>query len=140
MSLFTTIQSAVRKYKAKRVNAALNEYFSFIEKKVMEDVPVVLAVYNNIARDIVDLTERDAQPLLDLVQASERAMQYYGPTIKGQLLAAAEALEERSPEVALQFARMKAAWSAVGADVRTANEATRSPAHEAAPAAEPVTA
>lgn len=136
MSLFVKVQNAVRKYKATRVKHAINEYFNTIDMSIREDAPVILAIYNNIARDVVDLTERDAQPLLDFVSASERLIAHYGPTIKGQIAAGSEALNERSPELITQMKRMAAAWSAVQADLRTVSEATRHPAQEAAAAPE----
>lgn len=140
MSLFVKVQNAVRKYKATRIKHAINEYFNMVGISIREDAPVILAIYNNIARDVVDLTERDAQPLLDFVSASERLIAHYGPTIKGQIAAGSEVLNEHSPELITQMKRMAAAWSAVQADLRTESEATRTPVRDATAASEPAVA
>lgn len=69
------IQSAVAKYKARRVNVVVRSFFLAAE----QNSAIMLSACNVAAQHIVNKTEADATPLLNLIGAMQQCADHYGP-------------------------------------------------------------
>ena len=98
-SLINAVRNAVAKYKAQRVKAVIAEYASYTHVHAATVIPLALHFYEDAASFVVDRTFEDPQPLVNLLDAVQGAVDHYGPGLSVMLKGFSAHLEEASNEV-----------------------------------------
>lgn len=98
-SITTFAKNAVTKYKAQRVKAVVAEYASYAHVHAATVIPLALHFYEDAASFIVDRTFEDPQPLVNLLDAVQGAVDHYGPGLSVILKGFSARLEEEGNEV-----------------------------------------
>ena len=98
-SLINAVRNAVAKYKAQRVKAVIAEYASFTHVHAATVIPLALHFYEDAASFVVDRTFEDPQPLVNLLDAVQGAVDHYGPGLSVMLKGFSARLEEEGNEV-----------------------------------------
>lgn len=98
-SLINAVRNAVAKYKAQRVKAVIAEYASFTHVHAATVIPLALHFYEDAASFVVDRTFEDPQPLVNLLDAVQGAVDHYGPGLSVMLKGFSAHLEEAGNEV-----------------------------------------
>ena len=98
-SLATFAKNAVAKYKAQRVKDVVAEYASYAHVHAATVVPLALHFYEDAASFVVDRTFEDPQPLVNLLDAVQGAVDHYGPGLSVMLKGFSARLEEAGDEV-----------------------------------------
>ena len=98
-SLINAVRNAVAKYKAQRVKAVITEYASYTHVHAATVIPLALHFYENAASFVVDRTFEDPQPLVNLLDAVQGAVDHYGPGLSVMLKGFSAHLEEAGDEV-----------------------------------------
>ena len=95
-SLINAVRNAVAKYKAQRVKAFIAEYASYTQVYAATTVPLALNFYEDAASFVVDRTCEDPQPLINLLDAVQGAVDHYGPGLSTMFKGFSAHLEEAS--------------------------------------------
>ena len=98
-SLTNAVRNAVTKYKAQRVKAVIAEYASYTHVHAATVIPLALHFYEDAASFVVDRTFEDPQPLVNLLDAVQGAVDHYGPGLSVMLKGFSAHLEEAGDEV-----------------------------------------
>lgn len=98
-SIITFTKNAVAKYKAQRVKAVVAEYASYAHVHAATVIPLALHFYEDAASFVVDRTFEDPQPLVNLLDAVQGAVDHYGPGLSVMLKGFSARLEEEGNEV-----------------------------------------
>lgn len=98
-SLINAVRNAVAKYKAQRVKAVIAEYASYTHVHAATVIPLALHFYEDAASFVVDRTFEDPQPLINLLDAVQGAVDHYGPGLSVMLKGFSAHLEEAGNEV-----------------------------------------
>ena len=98
-SLINAVRNAVAKYKAQRVKAVIAEYASYTHVHAATMIPLALHFYEDAASFVVDRTFEDPQPLVNLLDAVQGAVDHYGPGLSVMLKGFSARLEEEGNEV-----------------------------------------
>ena len=98
-SLTNAVRNAVAKYKAQRVKAVIAEYASYTHVHAATVIPLALHFYEDAASFVVDRTFEDPQPLVNLLNAVQGAVDRYGPGLSVMLKGDSARLEEAGDEV-----------------------------------------
>ena len=98
-SLINAVRNAVAKYKAQRVKAVIAEYASYTHVHAATVIPLALHFYEDAASFVVDRTFEDPQPLVNLLDAVQGAVDHYGPGLSVMLKGFSAHLEEAGNEV-----------------------------------------
>ena len=98
-SLINAVRNAVAKYKAQRVKAVIAEYASYTHVHAATVIPLALHFYEDAASFVVDRTFEDPQPLVNLLDAVQGAVDHYGPGLSVMLKGFSARLEEAGDEV-----------------------------------------
>ena len=98
-SLINAVHNAVAKYKAQRVKAVIAEYASYTHVHAATVIPLALHFYEDAASFVVDRTFEDPQPLVNLLDAVQGAVDHYGPGLSVMLKGFSARLEEAGDEV-----------------------------------------
>ena len=98
-SLTNAVRNAVAKYKAQRVKAVIAEYASYTHVHAATVIPLALHFYEDAASFVVDRTFEDPQPLVNLLDAVQGAVDHYGPGLGVMLKGFSAHLEEAGDEV-----------------------------------------
>ena len=98
-SLINAVRNAVAKYKAQRVKAVIAEYASYTHVHAATVIPLALHFYEDAASFVVDRTFEDPQPLVNLLDAVQGAVDHYGPGLSVMLKGFSAHLEEEGNEV-----------------------------------------
>lgn len=98
-SIITFTKNAVTKYKAQRVKAVVAEYASYAHVHAATVIPLALHFYEDAASFVVDRTFEDPQPLVNLLDAVQGAVDHYGPGLSVMLKGFSARLEEEGNEV-----------------------------------------
>ena len=98
-SLANAVRNAVAKYKAQRVKAVIAEYASYTHVHAATVIPLALHFYEDAASFVVDRTFEDPQPLVNLLDAVQGAVDHYGPGLSVMLKGFSAHLEEAGDEV-----------------------------------------
>ena len=98
-SIATFVTNAVDKYKAQRVKAVIAEYASYTHVHAATVIPLALHFYGNAASFVVDRTYEDPQPLINLLDAVQGAVDHYGPGLSTMFKDFSAQLEEASDNV-----------------------------------------
>ena len=98
-SLINTVRNAVVKYKARRVKAVIAEYASYTHVHAATVIPLALHFYEDAASFVVDRTFEDPQPLVNLLDAVQGAVDHYGPGLSAMFKGFSARLEEAGDEV-----------------------------------------
>ena len=93
------VRNAVAKYKAQRVKAVIAEYASYTHVHAATVIPLALHFYEDAASFVVDRTFEDPQPLVNLLDAVQGAVDHYGPGLSVMLKGFSARLEEAGDEV-----------------------------------------
>lgn len=98
-SFTNAVRNAVTKYKAQRVKNVIAQYASFTHVHAATAIPLALHFYENAASFVVDRTFEDPQPLVNLLDAVQGAVDHYGPGLSVMLKGFSAQLEEAGNEV-----------------------------------------
>ena len=98
-SITNAVRNAVAKYKAQRVKAVIAEYASYTHVHAATVIPLALHFYEDAASFVVDRTFEDPQPLVNLLDAVQGAVDHYGPGLSVMLKGVSARLEEAGDEV-----------------------------------------
>lgn len=98
-SITNVVRNAVAKYKAQRVKAVIAEYASYTHVHAATVIPLALHFYEDAASFVVDRTFEDPQPLVNLLDAVQGAVDHYGPGLSVMLKGFSARLEEAGDEV-----------------------------------------
>ena len=98
-SLINAVRNAITKYKAQRVKAVIAEYAGYTHVHAATVVPLALHFYEDAASFVVDRTFEDPQPLVNLLDAVQGAVDHYGPGLSAMLEDFSARLEEAGNEV-----------------------------------------
>ena len=98
-SIISFAKNAVTKYKAQRVKAVIAEYASYTHVHAATVIPLALHFYEDAASFVVDRTFEDPQPLVNLLDAVQGAVDHYGPGLSVMLKGFSAHLEEAGNEV-----------------------------------------
>ena len=98
-SLTNAVRNAVAKYKAQRVKAVIAEYASYTHVHAATVIPLALHFYEDAASFVVDRTFEDPQPLVNLLDAVQGAVDHYGPGLSVMLKGFGARIEEAGDEV-----------------------------------------
>lgn len=98
-SLINVVRNAVTKYKARRVKAVIAEYASYTHVHAATVIPLALHFYEDAASFVVDRTFEDPQPLVNLLDAVQGAVDHYGPGLSAMFKDFSARLEEAGDEV-----------------------------------------
>ena len=98
-SLINAVHNAVAKYKAQRVKAVIAEYASYTHVHAATVIPLALHFYEDAASFVVDRTFEDPQPLINLLDAVQGAVDHYGPGLSAMLKGFSAQLDEAGDEV-----------------------------------------
>lgn len=98
-SLSNAVRNAVAKYKAQRVKAVIAQYASYAHVHAATVIPLAMHFYGNAASFVVDRTYEDPQPLINLLDAVQGAVDHYGPGLSVMLKGFSAHLEEAGDEV-----------------------------------------
>ena len=98
-SLTNAVRNAVAKYKAQRVKAVIAEYASYTHVHAATVIPLALHFYEDAASFVVDRTFEDPQPLVNLLDAVQGAVDHYGPGLSVMLNGFSAQLDEAGNEV-----------------------------------------
>lgn len=98
-SIITFAKNAVTKYKAQRVKAVIAQYASYTHVHAATVIPLALHFYEDAASFVVDRTFEDPQPLINLLDAVQGAVDHYGPGLSVMLKGFSARLEEEGNEV-----------------------------------------
>ena len=98
-SLTNAVRNAVAKYKAQRVKAVVAEYASYTHVHAATVIPLALHFYEDAASFVVDRTFEDPQPLVNLLDAVQGAVDHYGPGLSVMLKGFSAQLDEAGNEV-----------------------------------------
>ena len=98
-SLINAVRNAVAKYKAQRVKAVIAQYASYAHVHAATVIPLAMHFYANAASFVVDRTHEDPQPLINLLDAVQGAVDHYGPGLSVMLKGFSAQLEEASDNV-----------------------------------------
>lgn len=79
--LITQLNTAIARYKAKRVAAVVDAYADLIGKTVSITIPGVVGFYQHGAKVVVAKTYENPQVALDLLKALQAAVDHYGPEL-----------------------------------------------------------
>ena len=117
-SLINAVRNAVAKYKAQRVKAVIAEYASYTHVHAATVIPLALHFYEDAASFVVDRTFEDPQPLVNLLDAVQGAVDHYGPGLSVMLKGFSAHLEEAGNEVlSSKIERLIASVEAMREDV-----------------------
>ena len=98
-SIASFVTNAVTKYKAQRVKAVIAEYASYTHVHAATVIPLALHFYEDAASFVVDRTFEDPQPLVNLLDAVQGAVDHYGPGLSAMLKGFSARLEEEGNAV-----------------------------------------
>ena len=98
-SLINAVRNAVAKYKAQRVKAVIAQYASYTHVHAATVIPLALHFYEDAASFVVDRTFEDPQPLINLLDAVQGAVDHYGPGLSVMLKGFSDQLEEATDNV-----------------------------------------
>ena len=98
-SLANAVRNAVAKYKAQRVKAVIAEYASYTHVHAATVIPLALHFYEDAASFVVDRTFEDPQPLVNLLDAVQGAVDHYGPGLSAMLKGFSAQLDGAGNEV-----------------------------------------
>lgn len=98
-SLINAVRNAVAKYKAQRVKAVIAQYVSYTHMHTATVLPLALHFYEDAASFVVDRTFEDPQPLINLLDAVQGAVDHYGPGLSVIIKGFSAQLEEAGNEV-----------------------------------------
>ena len=98
-SIITFAKNAATKYKAQRIKAVIAEYASYTHVHAATVIPLALHFYEDAASFVVDRTFEDPQPLVNLLDAVQGAVDHYGPGLSVMLKGFSARLEEEGNEV-----------------------------------------
>ena len=101
-SLTNAVRNAVAKYKAQRVKAVIAEYASYTHVHAATVIPLALHFYEDAASFVVDRTFEDPQPLVNLLDAVQGAVDHYGPGLSVMLKGFSARLEEAGRSAQLE--------------------------------------
>lgn len=98
-SITTFVTNAVTKYKAQRVRDVVSQYASYAHVHAATVIPLALHFYEDAASFVVDRTFEDPQPLVNLLDAVQGAVDHYGPGLSVMLKGFSAQLEESTDNV-----------------------------------------
>ncbi len=98
-SLINAVRNAVTKYKAQRVKTVIAQYASYTHVHAATVIPLALHFYEDAASFVVDRTFEDPQPLINLLDAVQGAVDHYGPGLSVLFKGFSAQLEEASDNV-----------------------------------------
>ena len=98
-SITNAVRNAVAKYKAQRVKVVIAEYASYTHVHAATVIPLALHFYEGAASFVVDRTFEDPQPLVNLLDAVQGAVDHYGPGLSVMLKDFSAHLKEAGAEV-----------------------------------------
>lgn len=81
-SIVHFIARAHATYKVQHMNAVITAYADVVRQQATHNVPVIVDAYRDVALHIVQETEQNPQPLINLLTALNDAVEFYGPGIK----------------------------------------------------------